>query len=169
MIHRDLKSQNIIINRTNQIKIIDFGLARSKHLEGMTATGLIMGTPEYMAPEQVAGKNVDECTDIYSFGIILFELLTGTVPFSGETAISIGFKQIRDDPPSPRSLNRKISEELEQVILKALKKDPKDRYSSCAELRQDLTKAFQLPAPVTDIAEKPHFETRQVERIESRK
>lgn len=84
VIHRDLKSQNIIINRSNQVKIIDFGLARSEHLDGMTATGLIMGTPEYMSPEQVTGKSVDERSDIYAFGIILFELLTGKVPFTGD-------------------------------------------------------------------------------------
>src|SRR5262249_55669639 len=121
IVHRDLKSQNIIINKSNQIKIIDFGLARGEHLDGMTATGLIMGTPEYMAPEQVAGKNVDERADIYSFGVILYELLTGKVPFTGESAISIGFQQIKDDPPAPRSLNPNITQEMENVILKALR------------------------------------------------
>jgi serine/threonine protein kinase len=147
VIHRDLKSQNIIINRNNQIKIIDFGLARSERLDGMTATGLIMGTPEYMAPEQVAGKVVDERADIYSFGIILYELMTGTVPFTGESAISVGFKQIKDDPPSPRSLNPSIPEELEGVILKALQKEPSQRYRTCAELRKDFEKILGSAPP----------------------
>lgn len=145
VIHRDLKSQNVIINRANQIKIIDFGLARSQHLDGMTATGLIMGTPEYMSPEQVAGKSVDERSDIYAFGIILYELLTGRVPFTGESAISIGFKQIKDDPPTPRTFNPGIPEELERVILKALNKDPLERYHSCSELKQELQRAMQSP------------------------
>ncbi len=108
VIHRDLKSQNIIINNSNQIKIIDFGLARTAHLDGMTVTGLIMGTPEYMAPEQVSGKKVDERADIYSLGVILFEIFTGKLPFTGESAISVGFKQIKDDPPSPRSIVGKL-------------------------------------------------------------
>ena len=145
VIHRDLKPQNIIINRANQIKIIDFGLARSQHLDGMTATGLIMGTPEYMSPEQVSGKSVDERADIYAFGIILYELLTGRVPFTGESAISIGFKQIKDDPPSPRTFNPGIPEELERIILKTLHKDPLQRYHGCFELKQDLQKALELP------------------------
>lgn len=153
VIHRDLKSQNIIINRSNQVKIIDFGLARSEHLDGMTATGLIMGTPEYMSPEQVSGKSVDERSDIYAFGIILFELLTGKVPFAGESAISVGFKQIHDDPPSPCSLNPGISTELERVILKALQKEPLQRYSSCSELKQDLQRAVQLPVTTSQAAD----------------
>ncbi len=169
VIHRDLKSQNIIINKSNQIKIIDFGLARSEHLDGMTATGLIMGTPEYMAPEQVAGKSVDERSDIYSFGIILYELLTGTVPFTGESAIAIGFKQIKDDPAPPRTINSGISEEVERVIMKALQKNPPDRYRSCAELRQDLERAAQLPFASSEsssaeagpgVQEGPHQEDR---------
>jgi predicted Ser/Thr protein kinase len=153
VVHRDLKPQNIIINRANHIKIIDFGLARSQHLDGMTATGLIMGTPEYMSPEQVAGKSVDERAEIYAFGIILYELLTGRVPFTGESAISIGFKQIKDDPPLPRSFNPAIPEELERVILKALHKDPLQRHHGCFELKQDLERALQTPLKKTQLTE----------------
>lgn len=143
VIHRDLKSQNIIINHANEIKVIDFGLARSRHLEGMTATGLIMGTPEYMAPEQVAGRKTDERSDIYSLGIILYELITGCVPFSGESAISIGFKHINDEPTPPSQINPRVGAELEQIILKSLRKEPQERYSSVAELKVDLTNVFQ--------------------------
>ncbi len=149
VIHRDLKSQNIIVNDHGELKIIDFGLAANIHQQGMTATGLILGTPEYMAPEQVAGKKADERADIYSFGIILYELFTGKVPFTGETAIAVGFQQMREDPQPPREINPQISSNLEQIILKALQKDPSARYSSVAEMRTDLEKAFQMSAGVS--------------------
>jgi serine/threonine protein kinase len=145
VIHRDLKTQNIIIDPSNQIKIIDFGLARASHLEGMTATGLIMGTPEYMAPEQVSGQKVDERADIYSLGIILYELFTGKVPFTGDSAIAVGFKQMKEDPPAPREVNTQLSTAVEKVILRALQKDPALRYFSVSELRADLERAVMQP------------------------
>jgi len=146
VIHRDLKSQNIIINPSGQIKVIDFGLAYTSHLQGMTATGLIMGTPEYMSPEQVAGKRVDERTDIYSLGIILYELFTGRVPFTGDSAIAVGFKQLREDPLTPRLLNPQIPVEVEALILKALQKDPSARFGSVADLKAELQRIYSQPA-----------------------
>lgn len=146
VIHRDLKPQNVIIDARNQIKIIDFGLAHSAHLKGMTATGLIMGTPEYMSPEQVAGSKVDERTDIYSLGVILYELFTGCVPFTGDSAIAVGFMQMKDPPPSPRSINPHISPQIEAVILRALEKEPMQRYPTVAALRSALEKAVFTPA-----------------------
>jgi len=145
VVHRDLKSQNIIVGANNHIKIIDFGLAQSSHLAGMTATGLIMGTPEYMAPEQVSGKRVDERADIYSLGIILYELFTGRVPFSGDSAIAVGFKQLKEDPPKPTEINPQLPEAVENVILKALEKDPFRRYSSVGALKSDLQEAVSQP------------------------
>jgi serine/threonine protein kinase len=146
IIHRDLKSQNIIINTAGQIKIIDFGLAHTTQMEGLTATGLIMGTPEYMAPEQVAGKRVDERADIYSLGIILYELFTGKVPFTGDSAIGVGFMQMKEDPKPPREINPQISAEVERIILKALQKEPSARYSAVSELKSDLGYAISRPA-----------------------
>lgn len=159
VIHRDLKSQNIIINSAGQIKIIDFGLAHTAQLQGMTATGLIMGTPEYMAPEQVSGKRVDERADIYSLGIILYELFTGRVPFTGDSAIAVGFKQMKEDPPRPRDLNPQISPAVEAVILKALEKDPVMRPRSVAELKADLEAAVvQRTPPQLTSADVPQAE-----------
>ena len=145
VIHRDLKSQNIIIAPSGHLKIIDFGLAHSAHLQGMTATGLIMGTPEYMAPEQVAGKRVDERADIYALGIILYELFTGRVPFSGDSAIAVGFMQMKDPPRPPREINPQLPEEIETVILKCLEKEPAARYASVAQVKTALEKAVRSP------------------------
>ena len=149
VVHRDLKAQNILIGRSGQIKVIDFGLARALHLEGMTATGLIMGTPEYMSPEQVAGKHVDERADIYALGVILFEMLTGRVPFTGDSAIAVGFQQLKDPPPSPRSINPQIPEEVERIILKALEKNPIHRYRTVHELRNEFETALPRFAATT--------------------
>ena len=149
IVHRDLKSQNIIINASNQIKIIDFGLASTQHMLGLTATGLIMGTPEYMAPEQVAGKKVDERADIYSLGIILYELFTGRVPFTGDSAISIGFQQMKDPPTEPCKINPQVPSEIESVILKALQKDPLMRFRNVMELKEQLENAMRQPQVVS--------------------
>ncbi|HET6267688.1 MAG TPA: serine/threonine-protein kinase [Acidobacteriota bacterium] len=152
VIHRDLKAQNIMIGQSGQVKIIDFGLARSVHMEGMTATGLIMGTPEYMAPEQVSGKPVDERADIYALGVILYEMLTGRVPFTGDSPIAVGFQQLKDPPPPPRSLNQQIPEEVERIILKALEKEPIRRYRNADEMRRELAAAlpgFALTSPAS--------------------
>jgi len=150
VIHRDLKSQNVLINSANQVKIIDFGLAHSAHLQGMTATGLIMGTPEYMAPEQVAGRKVDERADIYSLGVILYELFTGRVPFTGDSAIAVGFRQMKEEPKPPCQWNNELSPAVELVILKALEKEPLKRYATVTELKAELERAVLQPAPVTD-------------------
>lgn len=138
VIHRDLKSQNIIVNDAGELKIIDFGLALCAHQEGMTATGLILGTPEYMAPEQIVGKKADERADLYSLGVILYEIFTGKTPFTGDSAIAIGFQQLREPPMPPTEVNSKISGAVEKIILKALQKDPADRYGSVAEMRSEL-------------------------------
>ncbi len=145
VIHRDLKSQNIIISGANQVKIIDFGLAHTQQMQGLTATGLIMGTPEYMAPEQVSGKKVDERADVYSLGIILYELFTGRVPFTGPSAISIGFQQLKDPPQPPTSMNPQLPPAVEHVILKALQKDPMHRHRSVLELKEELEDAVRQP------------------------
>lgn len=163
VIHRDLKSQNIIINPSNQIKIIDFGLAHSAHLQGMTATGLIMGTPEYMSPEQVSGKKVDERADIYSLGIILYELFTGRVPFSGDSAIAVGFKQLKEDPPLPRDVNPQLPAEVETILLKALQKDPSNRYGSVTALKTALQEAVFSQAPSSELQKQAAL--REIDRV----
>jgi len=138
VIHRDLKSQNVILNERGQVKIIDLGLARTNQLEGMTATGLIMGTPEYMSPEQILGKRTDERSDLYSFGIMLYEMFAGKVPFSGDSPISVGFRHVKENCEPLRSAQPQIPAHLAEVVDRLLQKDPAHRYQSVLDLRRDL-------------------------------
>jgi len=138
IIHRDLKPQNILVNENDQLKIIDFGLAKAAFLQGLTMTGLVVGTPEYMSPEQVSGKEVDYRTDIYSMGIILYEMVTGSVPFYGESPISIGFKHMQEKPALPPEIKTKIPAWLDGVIMKMMAKSQADRYECVRNIIQDV-------------------------------
>jgi serine/threonine protein kinase/tetratricopeptide (TPR) repeat protein len=138
IIHRDLKPSNIIIDREGSARIMDFGIARSLAVKSRTAAGVMIGTPEYMSPEQVEGKEVDARSDIYSLGIILYEMLTARVPFEGDTPFTVGVKQKSEIPKNPKALNANIPDDLGGVILKCLEKDPSKRYQSAADVRAEL-------------------------------
>jgi serine/threonine-protein kinase len=130
VIHRDLKPHNVLVGERGTVKIIDFGLATMARGEGLTATGAILGTPHYMAPEQVRGKPCDARTDLYSFGALAYHLVTGRPPFGGDNAIAIGFAHLSETPVPPRTLRKEVPEKLDAAILAALAKDPKDRPAS---------------------------------------
>ncbi len=140
VVHRDLKPENIIIGNGDQIKLIDFGIAGMAGARRLTygKFSQSFGTPDYVAPEQVKGKRGDARTDIYSLGIILYEMLTGSVPFEGETPLVALNSRLKNDPISPRKRNPNVSPELEQVILRALEREPDRRYANAKELEQDL-------------------------------
>jgi predicted Ser/Thr protein kinase len=139
VVHRDLKPQNVLVGERNAVKIIDFGLAKATFAGGgMTATGLLLGTPHYMAPEQVRGKDVDARTDIYSLGALTYHAATGRPPFEGDNPIAISFAHLSETPVRPRALNPAISVELDEIIMGALAKDPRDRPHSAAMFRQAL-------------------------------
>jgi serine/threonine protein kinase/tetratricopeptide (TPR) repeat protein len=127
VIHRDLKPQNVMIDKAGNAHIMDFGIARSVSTPGVTVSGAVIGTPGYMAPEQLEGQQADQRSDIYSLGIILFEMLTGRLPFEGDTAIAIAMKQKNENPPNPREFNSQIPEDLGLLIQKCLVADPESR------------------------------------------
>lgn len=143
VIHRDLKPQNIMIDRGGNVRIMDFGLARSRRSKGITGAGVMLGTPEYISPEQAETKDVDHRTDIYSLGVILYEMVTGRLPFEGETAISIAMKHKSEIPQDPSKYNPQIPEDLNNVVLKCLEKDPENRYQSVREIYDELEKIEQ--------------------------
>lgn len=128
IVHRDLKSSNIMIDREGSARIMDFGIARTAETQGLTDRGTLVGTPEYMAPEQIEGKDVDQRADIYSLGIILFEMMTGSVPFKGNTPLSVAMMHKTARPPDPRALNAQTPEALSVVIAKCLEKEQTGRY-----------------------------------------
>jgi len=140
VVHRDLKPGNIMIDKEGNAKIMDFGIARSISVKGITGAGVMIGTPEYMSPEQVEGKEVDQRSDIYSLGIILYEMLTGQVPFEGDTPFTVGVKQKSEIPRDPKELNSQIPLDLSRLILRCLEKDKEKRYQTAAELHADLEK-----------------------------
>lgn len=127
-----------MIDQDGNARIMDFGIARSLEGKGLTGMGVMIGTPEYMSPEQVEGKDTDQRSDIYSLGVILFEMVTGKTPFQGDTPFTIGVKHKSEMPPSPRELNSQISEDLSCIILKCLEKEKEKRYQSAGELQNDL-------------------------------
>jgi serine/threonine protein kinase len=146
VIHRDLKPENIMVNGDDHIKLIDFGIAGQEGARRLTFAKLshLMGTPDYISPEQVKGKRGDTRSDIYALGVMLYEMLTGQVPFRGPNAFAIMNDRLLNNPVPPRELNAEISPVLQEIIYRALERDPKNRYRSIQELAWDLTHQDQV-------------------------
>ncbi|MGM9920538.1 MAG: Stk1 family PASTA domain-containing Ser/Thr kinase, partial [Bhargavaea sp.] len=138
IIHRDIKPQNILMDREGQVKLTDFGIAMALSATALTRTNSVMGTVHYLSPEQARGGMATKRTDIYSLGIVLYEMLTGKLPFSGESAVSIALKHLQEQTPSVRALRPDIPQSLENVILKATAKDSAERYPSAEAMLRDL-------------------------------
>jgi serine/threonine protein kinase len=136
VVHRDLKPGNVLIGERGVVKIIDFGLATTTFGEGLTATGTILGTPHYMAPEQVRGKSVDARSDIYALGALAYHLVCGRPPFSGDNAIAVGFAHLTEPPLPPRQIRKDCSAAMEAAILAALAKQPADRPASAKQFAE---------------------------------
>ena len=139
VVHRDVKPGNVLITPDGEVKVTDFGIARAVNTEeSLTQTGAVMGTAAYFSPEQAEGKGVDARSDIYSLGVVLYEMAVGRPPFTGDSPVAVASKHVRDQPVLPRVANPAVPAALEAVIMKAMAKDPADRYASAEELRADL-------------------------------
>lgn len=149
IIHRDIKPGNVLIEKTGIVRLSDFGIAKIFSGTDITMTGSAVGTPEYMSPEQALGKKLDVQTDIYSLGIVMYEMLTKRPPFYGSNPMSVAYKQVHEFPDPPSLKRKDIPRSLEMIVLKALKKDKKERYSSAEEMLNDLDKVDPSSMPAS--------------------
>jgi beta-lactam-binding protein with PASTA domain/predicted Ser/Thr protein kinase len=149
IIHRDVKPANIMISTTNAVKVMDFGIARALADSGnsVTQTAAVIGTAQYLSPEQARGDSVDARSDVYSLGCVLYEMLTGEPPFTGDSPVSVAYQHVREDPVPPSKRYAGVSAELDAVVLKALAKNPDNRYQTAAEMRADLVRVHNGEAP----------------------
>ncbi|NIM58167.1 MAG: protein kinase [Candidatus Aminicenantes bacterium] len=163
VVHRDLKPQNIMVDEDGNARIMDFGIARTVKGKGLTGAGVMVGTPEYMSPEQAEVKEVDQRSDIYSLGVILYEMVTGRVPFEGETPLGIAMKHKSEAPPDPRQINAQLAEDLSRVIMRCLEKDKEKRYQSAGEVRSELLNIEKgMPTTERIVPEKRPITSREI-------
>ncbi|WP_089967608.1 Stk1 family PASTA domain-containing Ser/Thr kinase [Lihuaxuella thermophila] len=144
IVHRDIKPHNILLGPNGRVKVTDFGIARAASSSTITQTGSVMGSVHYFSPEQARGGVIGEKSDIYSLGIVFYEMLTGHLPFDGDSAISIALKHLQDPVEDPRELNPEIPDNVAEIVLRALEKDPSMRYSSARAMMQDIVYAVRL-------------------------
>ena len=144
IVHRDVKPGNVMITPEGAVKVMDFGIARavSDSAATMTSTAAVIGTAQYLSPEQARGEGVDARSDVYSVGCMLYELVTGAPPFTGDSPVAVAYQHVREDPRLPSSINPRVPPELDAIVLKSMSKNPANRYQSAAEMRNDLLRAL---------------------------
>ena len=149
IIHRDVKPANVMITRGGAVKVMDFGIARAlADGQNMTQTAAVIGTAQYLSPEQARGEAVDARSDVYAAGCVLFELLTGEPPFSGDSPVAVAYQHVREDVRHPSEVNPEVPAELDSIVLKAMSKNPANRYQSAAEMRSDLVRVLRGQRPL---------------------
>jgi eukaryotic-like serine/threonine-protein kinase len=146
LVHRDVKPQNVLIDLDGRAKVTDFGIARSLESKGLTATGRVLGTTDYVSPEQAMGEDVDERSDVYSLGVVLYEMLSGDVPFHAETQVGVAMKHVNEPIPDIKARRPTVSAAVAAVVDRATAKDPRDRYSSVSEMVRDLEATLEVEA-----------------------
>ncbi|GGK54778.1 Stk1 family PASTA domain-containing Ser/Thr kinase [Nocardia camponoti] len=157
IVHRDVKPANVMINRAGAVKVMDFGIARAiaDAANPMTQTSAVIGTAQYLSPEQARGETVDARSDVYSLGCVLFEVLTGQPPFIGDSPLAVAYQHVKEDPPLPSTVNPNVPRELDSVILKAMAKNPANRYQTAAEMRADLIRVLGGQKPIAPVVMSP--------------
>jgi eukaryotic-like serine/threonine-protein kinase len=149
IIHRDVKPANVMITQGGAVKVMDFGIARAlADNQNMTQTAAVIGTAQYLSPEQARGEAVDARSDVYAAGCVLFELLTGEPPFTGDSPVAVAYQHVREDPRRPSEVNGEVTPDLDAIVLKAMSKNPANRYQSSAEMRADLVRVLRGQRPL---------------------
>src|SRR5437870_5373784 len=167
VVHRDVKPGNVIISPSGQVKVTDFGIARAARdsaQESLTQTGTVMGTATYFSPEQDQGLPIDARSDVYALGVVLYEMVTGRPPFSGDNPVAIAYQHVQEVPSSPRTINPDVPPEFEAITLKALAKRPEDRYASANDLRTDLLRFRDGQPTAASAAVPPMAEATRVQQ-----
>lgn len=149
IVHRDVKPANVMITKTGAVKVMDFGIARAVHdgQAAVTQTAAVIGTAQYLSPEQARGETVDARSDVYATGCVLFELLTGEPPFTGDSPVAVAYQHVREDPRKPSQVNPRVSPQLDAIVLKAMAKGAANRYQSAAEMRMDIVRVLSGQRP----------------------
>ncbi|MEU8887224.1 protein kinase [Streptomyces sp. NPDC048442] len=149
LVHRDIKPGNVMMTKRGVVKVMDFGIARAMQsgVTSMTQTGMVVGTPQYLSPEQALGRGVDARSDLYSVGIMLFQLLTGRLPFEADSPLALAYAQVQEEPVAPSSINRTIPPAVDALVARALKKNPNERFPSAAAMADECTRVLTTVQP----------------------
>ncbi|MFH8757201.1 protein kinase domain-containing protein [Streptomyces atroolivaceus] len=149
LVHRDIKPGNVMMTKRGVVKVMDFGIARAMQsgVTSMTQTGMVVGTPQYLSPEQALGRGVDARSDLYSVGIMLFQLLTGRIPFDADSPLAIAYAHVQEEPVAPSSINRSITPAMDALVARALKKNPNERFPSAAAMQDEIARVLSASGP----------------------
>ncbi|MFC5172478.1 protein kinase domain-containing protein [Streptomyces mutomycini] len=149
LVHRDIKPGNVMMTKRGVVKVMDFGIARAMQsgVTSMTQTGMVVGTPQYLSPEQALGRGVDARSDLYSVGIMLFQLLTGRIPFDADSPLAIAYAHVQEEPVAPSSINRSVTPAMDALVARALKKNPNERFPSAAAMQDEVARVLSANGP----------------------